>query len=277
MPKLKSTSGKKKPTPLSTSFEKRLLAYAAVASAAGIGFMAAAKPAEAEIVYTPVAARVSPTFALDLDHDGFVDYNLIPFAAASIAGSLRFSYLNVCHDALAAFSHQCVSSTFDANADNLVAIDENNFAAALQRGTKIGPAQIFGGTGVRVGMAGRTFYSGSNTAEHWTGPWVNNGKGVTDRYLGLKFKINGEYHFGWARISVRAIAHRGFYAFLTGYAYETTPNKGLIAGQTSESAHASNMNLDEPAPKMQKVTSLGMLALGSDGISLWRKEEQPKN
>jgi hypothetical protein len=258
---------------LGTNFEKRIFAYAAAASAAGIGLMAAASPAEAEIVYTPVTARVSPTYALDLDHDGFVDYNLIPFGAASIAGSLRFSYLNVCHDALAGFSHQCVSSTFDANADNLVEMNGSHFAAALQRGAKIGPAQIFGGTGVKVGMAGRTFYSGSNTAEHWTGPWVNNGKGVTDRYLGLKFKINGEYHFGWARISVRAIAHRGFYAFLTGYAYETTANKGLIAGQISDGSQASNVKFDDSAPKTQEVTSLGMLALGADGMRYWRKEE----
>lgn len=32
---------------------------------------------------------VNPAFALDLNHDGIVDYNLIKWGTASVAGSLR--------------------------------------------------------------------------------------------------------------------------------------------------------------------------------------------
>jgi hypothetical protein len=58
-------------------------------------------------------------------------------------------------------------------------------------------------------------------------------------------------------------------ATLTGYAYETVPNKPIIAGQTKGSAETSvgpDAALTAPAP-------LGLLALGSHGLSIWRREE----
>lgn len=272
-----SSTNKKKPS-LSVSFEKNLLAYAAAASAASIGIMAAAQPADAEIVYTPSNVRItslSPGFALDLDHDGNVDFNLIRWKVAfSIAAT---SFLNVCHAAFdPSLSHQCVSSSSAANHSNLVLLDGHN-AAALQRGAKIGEGQPFGGSNVTVYMGGRHILGGSYPTSNWNGPWANGGEGVTNRYLGFKFKIDGQYHFGWARISFRATDTSGIQAFVTGYAYETTAEKGLLAGQRSEGSQASNVKFDEPAPQAQKATSLGNLALGADGISLWRKEDRLAN
>ena len=236
--------------------------------------MASAQSVEAEIVYTPANTKISslnPGFALDLNHDGIIDFNLIKWGAGQ--SIQRFSYLNVCHASLNKLSHQCVSSSAAANASNLVLLDGKN-AAALQRGAKIGEGQNFGGSGVRVYMGGRVTTSGSYPASHWNGPWANGGAGVTNRYLGFKLKIDGQYHFGWARITFRASDTNGIQAFLSGYAYETTAEKGLVAGQISEGNHAGNIDFDKPASKEQKATSLGMLALGFDGISLWRKEEQ---
>lgn len=66
------------------------------------------------------------------------------------------------------------------------------------------------------------------------GAWVGTGKGVTDRYLGLKFVVRGEVHYGWARLSVTLGHYRQFddvSGTLTGYAYETVPDKPIIAGQ----------------------------------------------
>jgi hypothetical protein len=66
------------------------------------------------------------------------------------------------------------------------------------------------------------------------GPWAGKGKGARDRYLGLKFVINGEVHYGWARLSVTLGHQRQFddvSGTLTGYAYETVPEKPIIAGQ----------------------------------------------
>ena len=67
------------------------------------------------------------------------------------------------------------------------------------------------------------------------GPWVGKGKGVRNRYLGLKFVIHGKVHYGWARLSVTLGHHRQYgdvSGTLTGYAYQTIPNKAIITGKT---------------------------------------------
>ena len=64
---------------------------------------------------------------------------------------------------------------------------------------------------------------------HWgtVGNWLN----VTNRYLGFSFKINGKTHYGWARMNVQIKGLR-IVGTLTGYAYETIPNKSIMAGRT---------------------------------------------
>jgi hypothetical protein len=54
--------------------------------------------------------------------------------------------------------------------------------------------------------------------------------------LGLQFVITGKSHYGWARLNesctVRAPRGKGIKALLTGYAYETIPNKPIVTGKT---------------------------------------------
>jgi hypothetical protein len=50
-------------------------------------------------------------------------------------------------------------------------------------------------------------------------------------YLGLKFTIKGQVHYGWARLGYISANHPAK-AKLTGYAYETIPNKPIVAGKT---------------------------------------------
>ena len=88
----------------------------------------------------------------------------------------------------------------------------------------------------------------------YSGLWWN----VRNRYLGLQFKIKGKIHYGWARMNVKVKEHKVI-AALTGYAYETIPNKPIIAGKT----HGT----DEV-----KEASLGSLAAGSTGLRTWRQK-----
>jgi hypothetical protein len=93
---------------------------------------------------------------------------------------------------------------------------------------------------------------------------------VANRYLGLKFKIKGKTHYGWARLSVEA-SKRPYEitAVLTGYAYETIPGKPIIAGATrgpDDAVQAASINMPVPA-------TLGALAMGAPGLSIWRREE----
>jgi len=107
-------------------------------------------------------------------------------------------------------------------------------------------------------------------------PWVNGGKGVKNRYLGLKFKIKGKFHFGWARLTVTT-EKNGFTAALTGYAYETIPGKAIVAGAT-QGADDTDKNIEQSNPAALTVPTpepavLGALAMGAPGLSIWRRKE----
>ena len=78
---------------------------------------------------------------------------------------------------------------------------------------------------------------------------------VKNKYLGFKFTINGETHFGWARINADYTFAKGgqsmINVYLSGYAYESTPNMAIGAGD--------NMG---PRPPHSQGT-LGELARGA--------------
>jgi hypothetical protein len=97
-------------------------------------------------------------------------------------------------------------------------------ASALQRGAQVGGRNHFRAGGSL--MAGVLFtYSHSQSRRY--GKWLN----VHGRYLGIMFQIKGKSHCGWARLNVAESRSR-FTVVLTGYAFETIPNKPIIAGAT---------------------------------------------
>jgi hypothetical protein len=289
------TGKKRNQTRLRPRLEKNLWAYAAMASAAGVGMLASAPAAQAKIVYTPEHFVFLGAYALDLNHDGIVDFNLVPGKTANIAGSSRASYLSVCH-----IASRCVSASSsmeEPNKDNTVRISSGSGALALPAGAKIADGEKFQAPGLGALMVVRNYYSVSSStkAQFWRGPWANGGKGSTNRYLGFKFKINGQFHYGWARLSVSTPAHGPYTATLTGYAYETTPNKGIVAGQKSGPVEigddVENMNpinstlaANDSANAAYRPASLGLLGLGAAGIAIWRRgddflasDDQAKN
>lgn len=142
-------------------------------------------------------------------------------------------------------------------------------ASALVRGAKIGPTD--GGThffGQFIGlMAASTSRSGIRSLR---GNWARLHK---SHYLGVRFQINGENHYGWIRLTVTTNPQVGgpvMTATISGYAYETIANKPISAG-TAASAMSEGQVLGEIQGR--EGASLGMLALGADGLPLWRREE----
>jgi hypothetical protein len=147
-------------------------------------------------------------------------------------------------------------------------------------GVQTGPRWMGGAlkAGVRVGKnsAFRNYsyglYLAIVTSGNSDGPWI----GKKQAYLGLRFNIRGQVHYGWARLRV-ATQRNGFpmiKAVLTGYAYETIPNKPIITGKTRgpEDAGVEESNTDLTIPTPEPAT-LGLLAMGSPGLSVWRREE----
>ena len=51
------------------------------------------------------------------------------------------------------------------------------------------------------------------------------------RYLGIRFQIDGQTHYGWARLNVKANRpEKDIGGLLTGYAYQTQPSTPILAG-----------------------------------------------
>jgi hypothetical protein len=106
---------------------------------------------------------------------------------------------------------------------------------------------------------------GEDLSGHYFGQWAPPGGSIRSRYLGLKFFINGQVHFGWARLNVKIRGAKStcVQAVLTGYAYETVPVRPIVTGKTK------GPDLATAAP-----TTLGHLALGAAGLVAWRRERE---
>jgi len=199
--------------------------------AIALGSLGITPALNAEIVYTPtnqILGGVSNGFStlqIDLNNDGIADFFLLAYNLASFS------------------SHaEIFKSTTAAGLDNNEILISGHLAAALVQGQIIGlPQAQFARNGLMARVVLSTYRHSS------TGLWRN----ATNRYLGVKFAINGEIHYGWARMNASA-----GYAQLTGYAYETIPNKPIPAGLFPTARQQSSATPHSPA-------TLGMLAMGA--------------
>jgi|HubBroStandDraft_6_1064221.scaffolds.fasta_scaffold41194_3 hypothetical protein len=234
----------------SESTRAQLNMYALAARAAGVGLLALAVPARAEVVYTPANQVIghNGVYGLDLNHDGTVDFLI-----------QQWNYGNWTSN------NQLLADPAVGNGVEGI----RRAAAVLQSGQPIGPSQNF----IAGDQNGEVMLSVTHTTtggpSHLHGSWAN----VSNRYLGLKFQISGQTHYGWARVSVQ---RKGFHflATLTGYAYETTPNTAINAGQTSDVADGSagqSPSNSNALPDTRPFKSLGELALGAQNAPVRRQ------
>ena len=205
-----------------------------LASAAMIG-AGLASSAQAEVVYTPAHDNFKLDYYLDLNHDGINDFHFHSYYISQI-GSLTVTPLITGNRIVAS---QQVCSTF------------NVAAAPLRAGTVIGQNSKFpNGRKKCLARFNSTFES--------FGPWAD----VKDAYLGVVFEIQGQEHFGWVRVRFNNFFCYKCIAAVTGYAYETVPGRAILAGNTGQ-------NTVEV-----KEQTLGVLAMGASGMTLWRKNEE---
>lgn len=246
------------PRKSSHSIQQLLNAYTIAATAAGVGVVAATQPAEAEVVFTRVHQQIAANTVLniDLNHDGIVDFQIS-------YKTLRSSF----KPAEGAFAFVRGVYGIGAQPSNMVESAQTNgkvFAAALRLRAPIGSAQPF--QAGRQTMAHFASWGSSQFNDHSSsGPWL----GVSRRYLGFKFLIDGATHYGWARLNVGSYSRS---PVLTGYAYETDADKPIAAGQVASLTPASGIeNRDVPQRGFSSAT-LGLLSLGSDGLAVWRRK-----
>ncbi len=233
-PRAKKTIRTRPAVRLNAKLDKILFAYATAASAAGVGVLALAQPAQGRIIYTKAHKQIAlnTTLHVDLNHDGVTDFNLKNFFSATGTPGTAFGSVTV-------------SPAVEGNAVWGHTTFQRPYASALYPGVRVGPkGRFLTGAGKMASADSRSYVC--------TGPWGN----VANRYLGLKFVINGEVHFGWARLNVTC-DHGALSPLLTGYAYETEPDRPIATGREREQ--------DESIDPTSAVWSgsLGRLALGT--------------
>ena len=242
---------------ISKGLNRQIGLYSVAAAVAGVSMLALAEPAGAEVVVTkktipipmgtvtmPIAVKISMA---NNGVDNFV------FGLTNSSNPLEPNrFLAVGGDSPT--DGVLGKSFFYAN------------ASALPRGARIGPLdssnRLFGSN---VGLMAVSYTAGSRISK---GNWAGH---LKNHYLGVRFQINGEFHYGWIRVTVTSSSQKGapfLTATITGYAYETIPNKAILAGTAGTAAAIA-----ESLPRMRRAgPSLGMLAAGAEGMPLWRRE-----
>jgi hypothetical protein len=231
------------------SVHRRLNMYALAASATGASMLALAQPADARIIYTPAHVRIGldgvHDYHLDINHDGTTDFSLK--IVRTIASTFKGYALGV-------YGHR-------GNFIQSIRHGGAHWARALTKGQMVNCKPYCSS----LAWMAHIRYNGSGQASTYS--WIN----VANKYLGLRFAIKGKSHYGWARLNVKVVGHK-LAATLTGYAYETIPNKPIIAGATERPDDASpTASLVRQTPE---PVSLGVLARGALGLPIWRREER---
>lgn len=239
--KAKTENRQRLPALLGGKVERRLLAYT---TAAGAGLLSIALPADAQIIYTPCnipmtlpVGNQGALTQLDLNNDGTPDFTFsLIYSATAFSSVFR--------------SDRALTIVADQTGNEILgAAGVNGFeptAAAVPAGREIGAQKDFTANAAIMAIEA---YFGANSIRD-SGSW----RYVQTAYLGLKFVVDGQVHYGWARIKFPA---PGDYELpsIYGYAYESTPNTPIVAGQTSGTA----------ANATSARGSLGALAAGAAG------------
>jgi hypothetical protein len=232
----KSTS--RMSTPLEKNIQRNLALYSIAASAAGVSLIALAPPAEGEVVFTSTHQIIDrrQDLAIDVNHDGITD--------------ITIDNLYQKQSGPAGLYAQAVLEAVPETGGAVVADPAAYGAADLSKGASIGPANIFSAR--RAVMAFKTVQGYFGTYSF--GAWFN----VSDKFLGFRFKIDGQTHYGWARMTVRWNQRYHIVAALNGYAYETEPGKAIVAGDTGTAGIEAVPGVEAE----RKAVTLGELAAG---------------
>jgi len=183
---------------------------AAVVAAGLMSFLPCVQLAEAKVVYTPVNVSISGigSVSFDLNHDKVFDFTIrttYTWAACGILG--RVAPLG--------------SITITPTPGGVVVTPNTSIATLAPSGVKIGTTKTFYASKALIRQfflcGGASYISDSG-------------------YLGLKFKINGQTHYGWAQVSYFGQVRGTTFAprtTLVDFAYETIASQPITTGQTS--------------------------------------------
>lgn len=172
-------------------------------------------------------------FQFDLNNDGINDVGMSVYSTFVLGSGGNFFRLSS-------------MNAYGLVAGNGTAANQHDYAVAGRSGQKLGPY-------VNVSRGAIVASHLSNQSGHDTHGYWQNVK--SPRFLGVRFLISGETHFGWIRITSSTADQ----ATISCYAYESVPNKPIIAGACKDQVTAPDA-MRELAPG-----SLGRLPAGPTG------------
>jgi hypothetical protein len=239
---MRQSAPSRKAVEIPESLDRDLTSYALAASVAGVAALALTPPAAAQIVYTSAHEAMSSDekMFVDLNHDGINDLMLREIPCTS-------------------------RSTFPSNSVQAVPAPQGG---GIQLGNYYGgaaalPAGAVIGDGLRFTSRAVDMVNLADTYSSRYGSWAN----VPPSFLGIRFRIQGETHYGWARIELQFDGYSRYVeVILTGYAYETQPNVSIRAGdrgEDGENVEGSNGKASSPGATPESVVTLGTLARGA--------------
>jgi hypothetical protein len=227
------------PSLLDEVLERRMLGYVLAAGAALTG----AASAQAKVIFTPSNATIYSIYndrlEIDLNNDGTIDVVIGATSAyCGRCGCLAF-----------------LGASAPGASNGLETIHNGGALVAFENGAEIPDVAANPAFTKQGSMAGMEIVNYSYCEVDSDGPFAR----TTNRFLGVKFIINGEIHYGW--VGFRSASAGG--AQLFGWAYETEPNKPIRTSLASASASAG-ASADGP-------TSLELLAGGHTTVADWRR------
>lgn len=240
---------------VSPTFDQRMKLYSVAAAATGVSILALAQPSNAEVVITRKTIPLNqvndvPTrVPVDINRDGIPDFS--------------FSVTNFAYH-----SREAKIAILPLQGGAVVGVPAEKapaYASALMHGAKVGPSARFSSKG--FAEVGRSYipYTPSQYLRYVYGKWEGN---PPNRFVGVRFLIKGQTHYGWIRLSINTTTYP-LSGTITAYAYETVPNKPILAGMAPASATRDAAELQTPP---SSGPSLGMLAMGADRLAVWRRE-----
>ena len=193
------------------SLQSKLKTYSSVAAGVLV-----ASSAGAQIVYTDVNPDVTlntfpSSFDIDMNGDMTTDFS---FAMSASTAYSSFQKHNVVFN-------PATSNSF---------ITSNTYVGVLNLNSAIGSTGSFENLGFHKNMA--SFYSftaAGNTYSYTNGNWTGSN---TDKYIGVKFDISGNTHYGWIRLDASfAIPYNSAWSLtIKDFAYQSTPQVAILAG-----------------------------------------------
>lgn len=200
--------------------ESRLARFSAVA-----GAVLASSAVNSQIVYTNVDPDIiidtaSGQYNLDFNADAMIDVTLNVMNVMEL-GSVSSSTSVVYAGSLAVVTPGIGAGVVSI----MIGSSSSSYVTAMNNGDLIGTAAVFGGSSMAALAVDITITSSSSSYQFSNGAFL----GVNDKFLGVKFLIGTNTHYGWARLDVSANADT---IRLKDYAYNVAADSPILAGQT---------------------------------------------